>query len=147
MPLYFGCYHRASASPGYGTQPLHWHRTQNRPKRWKKVPKVPKKCQKMVLLSAHIERVSVSRMRDFLDGFPQLVQLYFNNCNKTASSFPLLTPIISQVLLPSSAGLPEDFLHLGKGNDNREVEKVEGRRGRGEEEDRGGGRGGEELSL
>ena len=61
--------HRASGSPGYGTQPLHWQRKQNRPKRWKKCLKVPKKtCQIgliLVLLSAHIERVSVSRMRDF----------------------------------------------------------------------------------
>ena len=50
-----------------------------------------------------------------------------------------------------SAGLPEDFFHLGKGegNENREVEKVEveGKRGREEGEDRGGGRGGAELSL
>ena len=53
---------------------------------------------------------------------------------------------MSQVLLHSSVGLPEDLFHLGKGdwNENKEVEKVEveGRRGRGEEEDRGGGRGG-----
>ena len=35
--------HRASGSPGYGTQPLHWQRKQNRPKRWKKVPKSAKK--------------------------------------------------------------------------------------------------------
>ena len=57
-----------------------------------------------------------------------------------------LASIISQVLLPSSGGLPEDFFHLekGEGNEYREVEKVEveGRRGRGEEEDRGGERGG-----
>ena len=31
--------HRASASPGYGTQPLQCHRMQNRPKRCQKVPK------------------------------------------------------------------------------------------------------------
>ena len=94
----------------------------------------------MVLLSAHVERVSVSRMRDFLDSFPQLVKLYFKKNIKTASSFPRLLPIISQVLLPSSARLPEHFCHLGKGegNENREVEKVEveGRRGQGEKEDR-----------
>ena len=81
-----------------------------------------------------------------LDGFPQLVKLYFKKNIKTASSFPRLAPIISQVLLPSSARLPEHFCHLGKGegNENREVEKVdvEGRRGRGEGEDRGVGRGG-----
>ena len=68
--------HRASASPGYGTQPLQCHRMQNRPKRCQKVPKCAlKMCQKgviLVLLSAHVERVSVSRMRDFLDGFPQI---------------------------------------------------------------------------
>ena len=61
------------------------------------------------------------------------------------SFFPCLAPIISQVLLPSSAGLPEDLFHLGKGEwkENREMEKVEveGRRGQGEDEDRGGGRG------
>ena len=39
--------HRASPSPGYGTQPLHRHQTQNRPKRWKRCLKarttVPKR--------------------------------------------------------------------------------------------------------
>ena len=46
------------------------------PKGGKKCLKVPKKtCQIgliLVLLSAHIERVSVSRMRDFFDGFPKI---------------------------------------------------------------------------
>ena len=65
-------FHRASGSPGYGTLPLHWHQKQNRPKRWGKVPKNAKKKRKillkrliLVLLSTHVERVSVACMLDF----------------------------------------------------------------------------------
>ena len=106
----------------------------------------------MVLLSAQVERVSVSRMRDFLEGFPQLNKLYFKTNIKTASFFPRLLPIISQVLLPSSARLPEHFCHLGKGegNENRECRRLmwrggeAGEKGRIGEVEEGGG---EELSL
>ena len=139
-------HHRALASPGYGTQPLHWHQSQNRPKRCQKEPKSAKKTgQKGGDFGSTIRTRRESQCLPYAGFFgwlPQLVKLYF----KKASSFPRLLPIISQVLLPSSARLPEHFCHLGKGegNENREVEKVEveGRRGRGEEEDRGGGRGG-----
>ena len=70
--------HRASASPGYGTQSLQYHSVQNRPKSCnnKKVPKCALTlCQKVVVwvfLSAQVERVSVSRMRNFWDGFPHI---------------------------------------------------------------------------
>ena len=57
--------HMASSAPGYGTQPLHWHKMHKRLWRWKKGQKGQKKLSKnaqKVLQSAHIQRVSVSCM-------------------------------------------------------------------------------------
>ena len=100
-----------------------------------------------VLISAHVERVSVSSRREFLDGFPELVKLCFHQNIKTASSFlclaphhlPGLTPLIGIALRALLSPVE------GEGNENREVEKVEveGRRARekrriGEEEEGGG---------
>ena len=106
----------------------------------KKCRKTGKKGVISALLSAHIKRVSVSRMQDFLDGFPELVYLHFNNNNKTASSFPRLAPHHLPGIAPLTNTALRAPCHLGKGegNENREVEKVEvaGRRGWGEEEDR-----------
>ena len=130
--------HRASASPGYGTQPNHWHQTQ----------KKPKLCQKV-----HIKRVKKRWFQFYYlytsrESLSPVCRIFWVNFISTTiiKQPPLsLASIISQVL-PSSARLPEDFFHLGKGegNENREVEKdeVEERIGWVEGEDRDGGRGG-----
>ena len=103
-------YHRASGSPGYGTQPLHWQQKQNRPKRWKKVPKSAKKtCQIgliLVLLSAHIERVSVSRMRDFLSSF--------SYSHPLKRSYPLINrPGVAGAVLQTPSSLSKRFMVCG----------------------------------
>ena len=38
--------HTASTTPGYGTQPLHWHQTQTKTQNMKNWPKRAKKCLK-----------------------------------------------------------------------------------------------------